>query len=62
MKLYLVACLLIFTLVLYASGENISEDEIAELISDYKNLYKNYEGEKNAPVSTLSQYNWLKFK
>ena len=51
MKFYL-ALILICAVVLCVSSESISEDEVAELISDYNHLYKNYEGERNAPVCT----------
>jgi len=57
MKFYLRAFIVISALALvYVYGEKITEDEVAELISDYNNLYKTYEGEKNAPVSTSYLY------
>ena len=53
MKLYLqivvLLCVLIFV---HSNDDKITEDEVTELINDYKFIYKNYEGEKNAPVST----------
>ncbi|CAG9806017.1 unnamed protein product [Chironomus riparius] len=55
MKLYLGALVVIFAVVLCVSSESISEDEVAELISDYNHLYKNYEGEKNAPIREMAQ-------
>ena len=59
MKLYLLAILLIFALALSANSEQITENEVAELIEDYNQLYKNYEGEKNAPVSPLTLKKFL---
>lgn len=57
MKFYLRAIIVICALALvYVYGEKITEDEVAELISDYNNLYKTFEEEKNAPVSFSYSY------
>lgn len=49
-KISLIFVLVCFVIFACGDTEKITDSEITELIEDYNNLYKNFDGEKTAPV------------
>lgn len=57
MKTLLIFLFVVFcVVVISANEEKITDDELNELINDYKFLYKNYDSEKTAPVSNRKEF------